>query len=178
MTKDSPDVNLHSVPKWLVDWINSARQDQNRHSLFLSTPRGEHSDLAHSLTHYLNEFDSDCDSNWRPFDRELLNCLASDSSSRRIVLATETDDELCEFPEADIEQVARRLLKLGSAVLQTHHFELLSPGATNVFQVILHHGEAPAGIDCHMTINLTQVSAPESLTSIIADSFLGWRSSP
>ncbi len=173
----NPDQSsVGAPPKWLVDWLHDAERREQKNSLLLDAEcigvdlHGVSCDVAG----YLNEFDGSADCQWRAFEVEELRYLAGDPSCRKLLSADSVSFE-DRLPPSDLERIARRLASLGGVILEGDTDFDLTADLRHTFHVCLCcHGPRGEQVS-HMWINPSRFS-PETLGSIIADSFLNWSS--
>ncbi len=161
-------------PAWLVDWIREASGHDQYHSLVLDATRTvDLNRVSSAIADYLNEYDGDCSSQWRIFDDDLLRTLAGDPACRNIVLAGDSEEESRLAPRPDLDRIVRRLARLGGVIIIGPRGLEATRDLRRTFHVCLCENDPPAHRNFHMWVNPERFS-PETLVSVIADSFLDW----
>ena len=161
---------------WLVDWLKKPSFAQTRCSIVIGAHCGANLQrIGAQVAEYLNENDPKSRNQWHPFSMEDLRHFAGDPAYRNLILAGHPPDRHAGPPDSDIDRIARRLARLGGAVLEGQYSLDATNDLDNAFRICLCSHE-PACLDpCHMWLNPKRFSR-NSLISVIADSFLDWTS--
>ena len=165
-----------SPAAWLVEWLRKPSFAQIRHSIVIGARCG--ANLQRIGTHvaeYLNENDPEARNHWHPFCLEDLRHFAGDPAYRDLILAGQTPDHHSGPPDSDIDRIARRLARLGGAVLEGQYSLDATNDLDNAFRICLCSHDPVCIAPCHMWLNPQRFSR-SSLISVIADSFLDWTS--
>lgn len=165
-----------SPPAWLVDWMRDAGAHAQCHSLVLCASSGPNLHrLACAVSDYLNEFDGLGSCQWRAFDTEELRHLAGDPTCRRLLLAGAPPVPEGVPHDSDLNRTARRLARLGGVILEGQCGFEATLELPEAFHVCLSKGDHPRRDKHHLWLNPERFQ-PDTLVSIIADSFLNWSS--
>ena len=161
---------------WLVDWLQKPSFAQIRHSIIIGAHCGaDLQRIGTQVAKYLNENDPEALSHWHPFCMEDLRHFAGDPACRDLILAGQPPDRHLGPPDSDIDRIARRLARLGGAVLEGQYSLDAANDLENSFRICLCSPEPICFESCHMWLNPKRFSR-RSLISVIADSFLDWMS--
>ena len=160
----------------LVEWLQKPSFAQIRHSIAIGARCGANLQrIGTQVADYLNETDPEARNHWRPFCMEDLRHFAGDPTCRNLILAGHQPDHHAGPPDSDIDRIARRLARLGGAVLEGQYSLDATNDLENAFRICLC-SHVPVCVDpCHMWLNPKRFSR-KSLISVIADSFLDWTS--
>jgi hypothetical protein len=161
-------------PPWLVDWLREACCHRRGRSLVLaSAGTASFAEVSCALAAYLNEFDTDGESQWRAFDNALLSQLASDPICRDLVMAGVEPPASSHPVRPDRERLARRLAHLGGVILEGLEELGLTADLPGSFHICLSTEEPSDCLRFHMWVNPRRFSL-RSLVCVLADSFLDW----
>lgn len=161
---------------WLVDWLKKPSFAQIRHSVIIGAQCGANLQrIGAQVAAHLNENDPEARNHWHPFCMEELRHFAGEPACRELILSGAPPDRHLGPPDSDIDRIARRLARLGGAVLEGQYSLDATNDLDNAFRICLCN-EAPICFEsCHMWLNPQRFSR-KSLISVIADSFLDWMS--
>ncbi len=165
-------------PPWLVNWLRDACTQEQHHSIALSaTCSADLHGIATAVAEYLNEFDSNGGCQWRAFGIEELRQLAGDPICRNLILAGCGNPPPGVPPLSDLELVTRRLAHIGGVVLEGQCGSDATLDIPEVFHVCLCDAEHASHAAYHLWVNPARFR-PQSLVSVVSDSFLDWSSEP
>jgi hypothetical protein len=162
------------APAWLAEWLARATELSPQRSIVIgSRCCTDLKGIGIEIAHYLNEFDENAEGNWHEFSHTDLHHFAGDPACREMILSGAESDPHPGPPDSDLDRVARRVARLGGAVLEGRYSLDATTDLRSAFRVCLC-GEHPTCIDpCDIWINSTSFSR-EGLVAVIADSFLDW----
>jgi hypothetical protein len=161
-------------PAWLAEWLGRTTDLAPQRSIVIGSKCSADLKLIGTeVAHYLNEFDDQAEGHWHDFSHDDLYRLAGDPACREMILSGCELDPHSGPPDSDLDRVARRLARLGGAILEGQYSLDATNDLDTAFRVCLC-GQHPACIEpCHIWLNPTTFSR-EGLVAVIADSFLDW----
>lgn len=163
-------------PSWVAEWLAQAADLPPQKSIVIGSKCStDLKFIGAQVANYLNEFDHNAEGHWHEFSHNDLYRFAGDPACREMILNGAEPDPHSGPPDSDLDRVARRLARLGGAVLEGQYSLDATNDLDTAFRVCLcrHH---PACVEpCHIWLNSSSFT-PESLVAVIADSFLDWTS--
>lgn len=163
-------------PAWLVDWLKKPGDAQLRHSIVVGARCGTNlRRIGRQVAEQLNIIDPEARNYWHAFELEHLRHFAGAPDHRDLILAGTPPDPHPGIPDSDIDRIARRLARMGGAVLEGQYSLDATNDLGNTFRICLCSSNPTCLQPCHMWLNPQRFSR-ESLISVIADSFLDWAS--
>jgi|GEM_PF-1195638 len=163
-------------PAWLAEWLARASEIPHQRSIVIGSKCcADLKSIGTEIAHYLNEFDDRADGHWHDFCHQDIYHLAGDPACREMILCGAEPDLHDGPPDSDLDRVARRIARLGGAILEGQYSLDATNDLDTAFRVCLC-GNHPACLEpCHIWLNCNTFSR-ESLVAVISDSFLDWAS--
>lgn len=163
-------------PAWLVDWLRKPSYAQLRHSIVVGARCGANlRRIGAQVAEQLNIIDPEARNFWKAFEVEHLRHFAGDPDHRDLILSGAPPEPHSGAPDSDLDRIARRLARMGGAVLEGQYSLDATDDLENTFRICLCNSNPTCLQPCHMWLNPQRFSR-ESLITVIADSFLDWTS--
>lgn len=164
------------TPAWLAEWIDRPAEAPAHRSIVLGSKCAtDLKSIGSQIAIYLNQFDEQAEGHWRAFTHEDLYKIAGNPATREMILNNAEPDPHPGPPDSDLDRVARRIARLGNAILEGQYSLDATTGLHETFRVCLCGHHPPCIEPCNMWLNPATFTRG-SLVSVIADSFLDWSS--
>lgn len=162
-------------PSRLADWLHKPTRAQLRHSIVIgSRCNADLPSIGEHVAHALNEQAPKDQRQWHPFCMTDLWRLAGDPSHRETILENLPPDLHPGPPDSDIDRIARRLARVGGAVLEGQYSLDATTQLDNTFRVCLCSKDHRCPEECNVLLNPESYDSRRSLASAIAAAFLDW----
>lgn len=162
-------------PVQLSDWLHKPTRSQLRHSIVIgSRCNADLPTIGDHLAEALNEQAPKDQRQWHPFCMHELWHFAGDPTHRETILESLPPDRHEGPPDSDIDRIARRLARVGGAILEGQYSLDASTQLENTFRVCLCNKNHPCPEECHILINPEDHANRRSLSDAIATAFLQW----
>lgn len=160
----------------LVDWLHKPSGRELRHSLVIgSRCSADLPVLGDQLADALNARLRPGTDRWQTFNIRDLWHLAGDPGHRTTILGNLPPDHHPGPPDSDIDRIARRLARLGGAILEGQYALDATEGLPNTFRVCLCSGLHHCPERCDILLKPEEFTTQSDLTQTIAAAFLKWR---
>jgi hypothetical protein len=161
---------------WLAEWIDRPAETPPHRSIVLGSKcAADLKSIGSQIAIYLNQFDEQAEGHWRAFTHRDLYEIAGNPTTREMILNPAEPDPHPGPPDSDLDRVARRIARLGNAILEGQYSLDATNELESTFRVCLCGNHPPCIEPCNMWLNPTTFTHG-SLVSVIADSFLDWSS--
>jgi len=167
--------SVDGPPSQLVDWLHKSARAQLRHSIVIGSRCnadlpfiGEHLAIA------LNEQAPADQRQWQAFSHRDLWQFAGDPAHRKAILEDLPPDRHAGPPDCDIDRIARRLARVGGAILEGQYSLDATTQLENTFRICLCAKNHRCPEHCNVLINPEDHENRRSLAAAIATAFLQW----
>lgn len=162
----------------LVDWLRKPARGSLRHSIVLgSRCNADLPRLGAQLARTLNTATRSGASSWQAFSIHDLWHLAGDPEHRDLILGGLPPDRHPGPPDSDIDRIARRLARIGGAILEGQYALDATEGLANTFRVCLCSGGHRCPEHCDALLDISETGDKDELATVISSAFLNWRQS-
>ena len=159
----------------LVAWLDKPARSSLRHALVIGSRCGADLDsLGTKVAAELNTLAERDQRHWRSFCINELRHLAGDPARRETILGTLPPDLHPGPPDSDLDRIARRLARIGGAVLEGQYALDATAGLANTFRVCLCSSCHECPESCNLLLNPEDHPSRQSLADAIVAAFLQW----
>ena len=160
----------------LVEWLQKPSGPTLRHSLVIGSRCNADLPLLGDLVAAsLNELAPGDARPWQAFNIRDLWHFAGDPSYRRTILEDLPPDRHSGPPDSDIDRIARRLARIGGAILEGQYALDATTGLPNTFRVCLCSHDHDCPETCDILLNPDDLESREELATAITTAFHQWK---
>lgn len=167
--------SVNGPPSQLVDWLHKPTRAQLRHSIVIgSRCNADLPTIGDHIANSLNEQAPKDQRQWHSFCMTDLWRFAGNPAYRETILENLPPDRHDGPPDSDIDRIARRLARVGGAILEGQYSLDATDHLDNTFRVCLCSKEHRCPEECNILLNPENYESRRSLASTIASAFISW----